>query len=57
MKCSICHQTISNTQIKYGDASPPKRDESGKIIARGFHHSCVEEMIEKMELDEEHKAI
>lgn len=56
MKCSICHKEISRTQIEYGDANPVKRDENGKIISRAFHHSCVENLIEKMEIEESNKA-
>jgi len=57
MKCSICHKEISRTQIEYGDANPIKRDENGNIIARAFHHDCVDALIEKMELEEENKKL
>lgn len=55
MKCSICHNKISRTQIEYGDANPVKRDENGKIVSRGFHHDCVELLIEQQELTEKNK--
>ena len=43
MKCSICKKEISNTQVKYGDASGVRRDENNKIISRGFHHDCMDQ--------------
>jgi hypothetical protein len=46
---------ISRSQIESGDANPVKRDESGTIIARAFHHQCVEMFLEREELAEENK--
>ena len=57
MNCSICHKKISKSQIEYGDANPVKRDESGKIIARAFHHACVEMLLEREELVAENKKL
>ncbi len=48
---------ISKSQIEYGDANPIKRDENGNIIARAFHHDCVDALIEKMELEEQNKKL
>lgn len=57
MNCSICHMEISRSQIESGDANPVKRDENGKIISRGFHHDCVEMLLEKEELAAENKKL
>lgn len=57
MNCSICHMEISRSQIEIGDANPVKRDENGKIISRGFHHYCVELLLEREELAEENKKL
>lgn len=41
MKCQYCGQEVTKTQLKYGDANPVKRDASGKIVDRAFHHQCL----------------
>lgn len=57
MICSICGKPISKSQIKYGDANPPKRDENGRIVAHGFHHDCVYALEDDQNTEEESKAL
>ena len=59
LKCEICKKEISRRQLNYGDANPTKRRD-GKIIARAFHHYCVEmqsEMTPEEEAEEINKRI